>query len=115
MRPEPAWAVELLDSWSRADWRDTETQLGMPSVSGPFRGMLEISTDIDVTGYSSAEVQAVAAAVEYLHQHHVDHYRAISRHFRPWSKRQLSADDNDARLLAEAVLMVAEFVDKNLG
>lgn len=115
MKLEPAWAAELLAEWSRSDWRDAEHQLGLPSVSPTFRGLLEISSEVDVTGYSSAEVQAVAAAVEHLHQQHAEHYRALCLHFRPWSKKQLAVSDDDARLLAEAVGMVAEFVDKILG
>ena len=112
MKLEPPWAAELLAGWARADWRDAEQNLGLPSVSPTFRGLLEISTEIDVTGYSAAEVQAVAAAVEHLHAHHAEHYRVLCAHFKPWSKQQRQVDD---RLLAEAVQMVADFVDKKLG
>lgn len=112
MKLEPAWAAELLSSWSRSDWRDAEQSLGLPSVSPTFRGLLEISSEVDVTGYSAAEVQAVAAAVEHLHVKHAEHYAALCAHFKPWSKQQ---QQPDARLLAEAVQMVADFVDKTLG
>lgn len=114
-RLDPPWAAELLGNWARSDWHDAELQLGLPSVSITFRGMLEISTEVDVTGYSSAEVLAVAAAVEHMHTHHPEHYRVVSLHFRPWSKNKLAASADDERLLAEAVVMVAEFVDKSLG
>lgn len=115
MKLEPAWAAELLANWSRSDWRDTELQLGLPSVSPTFRGLLEISTEIDVTGYSSAEIQAVAAAVEYLHTQHPQHYRVLCLYFRPWVKHQQPAGEGDDQLLSEAVQMVARFVDKILG
>lgn len=111
----PAWAIELLGDWARADWRDAQHELGLPSVCPTFRGLLEVSCEVDVTGYSSAEVQAVAAAVEYLHAHHAEHYRVLSRAFRPWTKSKLPAGEDDDRLLREAVQMVADFVDKTLG
>lgn len=111
----PPWAVELLAGWARSDWRDTEQILGLPSVSPTFRGLLEVSTEIDVSGYSSAEVQAVAAAVEQLHVKYPEHYRALSRCFRPWARDKLPAGDDDERLVREAVQMVADFVDKSLG
>lgn len=115
MKLEPPWAAELIANWSRSDWRDAEQTLGLPSISPTFRGLLEISTEVDATGYSAAEVQAVAMAVEHLHAKHAEHYRVLCLYFRPWSKKQLSARDDDERLLAEAVRMVADFVDKTLG
>ena len=115
MKLEPAWAAELLSNWSRSEWRDAQFELGLPTVSPTFRGLLEVSSEVDVTGYSSAEVQAVAAAVEYLHVKYPEHYRVLCRCFRPWSKSKLPARDDDDRLLAEAVQMVADFVDKTLG
>lgn len=115
MKLDPPWAAELLADWARAEWRDSQFELGLPSVSPTFRGLLEVSSEVEVTGYSSAEVQAIAAAVEHLHQQHAEHYRALSRHFRPWSKSKLAAGEHDDRLVREAVLMVAEFVDKLLG
>lgn len=111
----PPWAVELLTNWSRAEWRDAQFELGLPSVSPTFRGLLEVSSEVDVSGYSAAEVQAVAAAVEHLHAKHAEHYRALSRFFRPWSKSKIAAIDDEERLLREAIQMVADFVDKTLG
>lgn len=115
MKLDPPWAAELLSNWSRAEWRDAQFELGLPTVSPTFRGLLEVSSEVDVTGYSSAEVQAVAAAVEYLHVQYPEHYRALCRFFRPWSKSKLPAGADDDRLLSEAVKMVAEYVDKTLG
>jgi len=112
---DPPWAAELLHGWARSDWHDAEHSLGLPSVSPTFRGLLEISTEIDVFGYSSAEIKAVAAAVEHLHKKKPEHYRVLSRHFRAWSRKTLPAGEDDERLLAEAVAMVADFVDKTLG
>ena len=111
----PPWAIELLANWSRAEWRDAEHELGLPSVSPTFRGLLEISVDIDVSGYSAAEVQAVAAAVEQLHKTKPNHYRALSRFFRPWVRGVGEASDDDERLVRESIQMVADFVDKTLG
>lgn len=112
MKLDPPWAAELLHSWARSDWSDAEQSLGLPSVSPTFRGLLEISVELDVTGYSSAEVQAVAAAVEHLHANHEQHYLVLMRHFKPWSK---SKQKEDQAMLQESVRMVATFVDKLLG
>lgn len=111
----PAWCEELLRNWASSDWRDVETQLGMPTVSPTFRGLLEISTEVDTSGYSAAEVQAVAAAVEHLHTKLPEHYRVLARHYRRWARAQLPAKEGDEALLREAVQMVADFVDKTLG
>lgn len=111
----PPWAAELLTDWARADWRDAQMDLGMPNVCPSFKGLVEISNEIDVGGYSPAEVQSIAAAVEHLHLMHAEHYRALCRHFRPWMRSKMPAKDGDNALLREAVQMIAKYVDEILG
>lgn len=111
----PPWAAELLSDWARSDWRDAQMDLGLPNVCPSFKGLVEISHEVDVTGYSPAEVQAIAAAVEYLHLSHVEHYRVLCRHFRPWMRSKFERKDGDDELLHEAVQMVAKYVDEVLG
>lgn len=111
----PDWAAELLTDWSRSDWREASDTLGLPTVCPSFKGLIQTSEEVDVTGYSAAEVRAIAAAVDYLHLTHPDHYRVICRHFRPHMRSKLEEKHGDAELLQSAVAMVAEYVDKVLG
>ena len=115
IRIEPDWASELLSNWARSDWQETRQELGMPSVCPSFKGLVETSFEVETTGYSPAEVQAIAAAVEYLHLRHEDHYRALCRHFRPWMRQQMAAKDGDDQRVVEAAKMIADYVDKVLG
>ena len=115
MNLNPPWAAELLHDWARADWRDAQIDLGLPAVCPSFKGLVEISHEVEVGGYSPAEVRAIAAAVEYLHLTHLEHYRVLCRHFRPWMRAKLERKDGDEELLSAAVQMIAEYVDKTLG
>lgn len=111
----PEWATELLNDWARADWREAQLDLGMPTVCPSFKGLVEINDEVDVTGYSPAEVRAIAAAVEHLHLLHAEHYRALCRHFRPWMRAKMPPKDGDDVRLREAVQMIAKYVDQTLG
>ena len=115
MRLEPDWCAELLSSWAASDWRESQIDLGLPTVCPSFKGLVETNTEVDVTGYSTAEVQAIAAAVEYLHLRHPEHYRALCRRFRPWMRAKMPAKDGDDQRVAESVKMIADYVDKILG
>jgi hypothetical protein len=69
----------------------------------------------DVTGYSSAELRAVAAAIDWLQLAHPEHWRAISREFRTWTRRTLERKDGDDQLVLEAGTLIADYIDKVLG
>ena len=112
---EPEWAAELLHDWAASDWREAQLTLGMPNVCPSFKGLVEINTEVDVTGYSPAEVQAIAAAVEHMHLTQVEHYRALCRAFRPWMRAKFPAKDGDDKLVQEAVQIIAKYVDEVLG
>lgn len=110
----PAWAVELLADWGASDWRETRIALGMPSVCPSFKGLVEISTELEITGYSPAEVEAIAHAVEALQRDKPEHYRVLLRAFRPWAQDRVQAKPGDNTLLAEAIEDIARRVDAAL-
>lgn len=108
----PSWVRDLLGLWAERDWHDARMPLGLPTVSPMFAKGLAFAPDSeDVGGYSSAEVQAMAAAVEWLRAHHPDHWRAVSRSIRPWARRELPKTDEDDKLVAEAMKLLEKYVD----
>lgn len=107
------WVSELLRDWAQSDWRQTRAELGLPTVSPSFSKAVFHSPD-DSTSYSPAEIRAMAAAVEWLHLVHVEHYRVIACHFRPWVHKEPSQEGDD-KLLLEAVEMLAKYIDEVLG
>lgn len=115
MKLHPEWAAELLTDWSRADWRDAQLTLGMPTVCPSFKGLVEVNDEVDVTGYSPGEVRAIAAAVEHLHVTQPEMYRVLCRHFRPWMRAKMPPKDGDSELLPLAVQAIAKYVDEVLG
>lgn len=115
MRLQPDWAAELLNDWAATEWREAQHELGLPSVCPSFKGLVEVNDEVDVTGYSPAEVRAIAAAVEHLHLTQPEQYRVVCRHFRPWMRRKLPPKEGDEALLVEAVQAIAKYVDEVLG
>lgn len=116
IRLQPEWVGELVSMWAARDWADAQQDLGFPTVSPMFAKSMGTAFEAeDVTGYSSAEVRAMAAAVDWLKLVHPDHYRALSREFRTWTRRTLEAKDGDRELVLEAGQMLAEYIDKVLG
>jgi hypothetical protein len=111
----PDWVRDLLGLWAERDWHDAQIPLGLPTVSPMFaKGMGLVVEVEDTTGYSSVEVQAMAAGIEWLQQTHADHWRALSREIRPWTRRDLQRTDNDQQLVVEALRMLERFVDDAL-
>lgn len=114
-RIEPDWVGELLGQWAVSDWRNAQQDLGFPSVSPMFARVVGSSFDLeDVTGFSRAEVRAMIAAVDWLHLHHTDHWRALSREFRGWTRSTLEAKDNDRELVLEAGRLLEKYIDNAL-
>lgn len=108
----PDWVRDLLGLWAERDWHDAQMPLGLPTVSPMFARGMGISSDSeDVGGYSSAEVRAMAAAVERLRETYPDHWRALSRAIRPWTRRDLAKTDEDAQLVAQAMKLLEKYVD----
>jgi hypothetical protein len=68
-----------------------------------------------VTGYSHAELRAMVAGVDWLQLHHPEHYRALSREFRTWTRRTLERREGDDQLVREAGRMLEKYIDETLG
>lgn len=116
IRIKPEWCGELLSMWAAKDWSDAQMDMGYPSVSPMFAKTTAFASESeDVEGYSSAELRAMTAAVEWLHLNHPDHYRALSREFRQWTRSKTEGKEGDDQRVLEAGKMIAEYIDKVLG
>lgn len=116
IRLQPDWIGELVSMWAAKDWSDAHGALGYPTVSPMFARAVGIVTESeDVTGYSSAELRAMAAAIDWLQLHHPEHWRALSREFRVWTRSTLPRQDGDDALVLEAGALLAKYIDEILG
>ena len=116
MRVPPEWVRDLLGLWASRDWSDAQQELGFPTVSPMFAPAVGQSAEAeDPTGFSSAEMRAMAAAVDWLHLVHPDHWRALSRELRPWTRRTLEAKPGDRHLAIEAASLIEKYIDNVLG
>jgi hypothetical protein len=112
MTPPPDWVRDLLGLWAHRDWTDAQQDLGFPTVSPMFAKAVGCSIEAeDVTGFSSAEMRAMNSAIEWLQLEHHDHWRALSRELRPWTRRTLEAKPGDQALALEAASMIEKFID----
>lgn len=115
IRLEPEWVGELLGHWAGKDWADAQQDLGYPKVSPMFSKAVGAVTEAeDVTGYSTAEGRAVLAAVDWLQVHHPEHWRALSREYKAWTRSTLAASAGDTELVLQAGKLIADFVDRLL-
>jgi hypothetical protein len=115
MRLQPDWVADLALAWAREDWTDVAQALGYPSVSPIFKRVAGADSSDDVTGYSHSETRAMAAAMEWLHLRHYEHWRALARELRPHLRDKLPAREGDADLIEQAGPMLAEYIDQVLG
>lgn len=116
IRLQPEWVGELVSMWAARDWHEARDDLGYPTVSPMFARAVGKATEWeDPTGYGSAELQAMTAAVEWLKLNHQEHWRALSREFRTWTRRTLPEREGDAQLVLEAGQLLADYIDKTLG
>lgn len=115
-RIEPDWVGELLGQWAGRDWADARDDLGYPKVSPMFAKAMGSSTEWeDPTGYSHAELGAMVAAVDWLQLMHPDHWRALSREFRSWSRNTLEEKPGDRERVLEAGRLLEKYIDDVLG
>ena len=105
------WVKDLLGLWAGKDWRDAHMPLGLPAVSPMFRHAIGSQPEEELSGYSTVEVKAMAEAVDWLSEQYPDHWRALSREIRPWTRRDLQKTDNDEQLVAEAMKFLEKYVD----
>ena len=116
IRLQPEWIGELVSMWAAKDWLDSQDELGYPQVSPMFaKAVGTVTESEDVTGYSSAEMRAMAAAIEWLHLRHPEHWRALSREFRQWTRATLERREGDDVLVIQAGEMLAKYIDEVLG
>jgi hypothetical protein len=115
MTTPPDWVRDLLGLWAHRDWSDAQQDLGYPTVSPMFAKAIGSGVSAeDVTGFSSAEMRAMGTAIEWLQAEHHDHWRALSRQIRPWTRKTLQQKDNDNALAIEAANMIAQKIDDML-
>ena len=108
-----AWVRELLQVWADGDRAQVRRELGFrtPPAWRDAAG----DDEADAGGYSALEVRAVAAAVDWLREAHPEHWRALSRLYRPWTRKTLPGGPQDASLVGEAYALLAARVDRQLG
>lgn len=115
MTAPPDWVRDLLGLWAHRDWADAQQDLGFPTVSPMFAKAVGSSVEAeDVTGFSSAEMRAMNSAIEWLQLEHHDHWRALSRELRPWTRRTLERKDGDSMLAIEAAKLLEKKIDDML-
>lgn len=113
MKLEPPWIGELIGICAADDWSDVEQRLGHSAVSPMFRRLLpELAEADDATGYSSAEVQACKAGIEWLMQAHPLEFQALSWEFHRWRRREIAKHERHDELLQSAARLLADYVDR---
>lgn len=111
IRLQPDWIGELLSVCSADDWADLQHPLAWPTVSPMFARFIPLFETEDAGGYSSAEVRACKAGIEWLSREHPEHYAALAWEFQPWKRSQVAKLDAHERLALEAGKLLASFVD----
>lgn len=113
IRLQPDWIGELVSLASKDDWADTTSALDYPSVSPMFKRLIpSMAESDDVTGYSSAELTACKAGIEWLSQHHPAEYAALAWEFQPWKRKHLAKHKDHQDLVMQAGALLAKFVDR---
>lgn len=116
IRLEPEWIGELVSMAAKDDWSDATSSLDYPTVSPMFRKLMpEMAESDDVTGYSSAEMRACKAAIEWLSQNHPEEYAALAWEFQPWKRKIIDKHDDHHALVMYAGRLLAKFVDAMCG
>ena len=116
MTQPPEWVKDLLGLWAHQDWAGAQGQLGLPTVSPMFAKAVGSGVEAEcVTGYSSEELRVMGQAIDWLLAEHPDHWRALSRSIRPWTRPKLERKDGDDALVTQASVMIANFIDTRLG
>lgn len=112
IRLEPEWIGELVSMAAKDDWSDTTSSLDYPTVSPMFRKLIpEMAESDDVTGYSSAEMRACKAGIEWLSKNYPNEYAALAWEFQPWKRKIIDKSDDHHALVMYAGRLLAKFVD----
>jgi hypothetical protein len=115
IRIEPDWVGELVGQWAGQDGVGARHELGFPNVSPMFSKVVSAYVEDDVAGYSHVELRAMVAAVDWLHLVHYEHWRALSREFRHWSRKTLVEKPGDRELVLQAGRLLEKYIDEVLG
>lgn len=113
IRLEPDWVGELVSMAAKDDWSATTSALDYPTVSPMFRKLLpEVTETDDATGYSSAELAACKAGIEWLSKNYPAEYAALAWEFQPWKRKHLERSSDHHALVMYAGRLLAKFVDR---
>ena len=116
IRLEPDWIGELASMAAKADWSDATSALDYPNVSPMFRKLMpEMAESDDVTGYSTLELAACKAGIEWLGKNYPDEYAALAWEFQPWKRTIIDKHDDHHALVLYAGRLLAKFVDAMCG
>jgi hypothetical protein len=112
IRLRPDWIGELVSLAARDDWAETTSDLDYPRISPMFRKLLpETAETDDAGGYSTVELRACRAGIDWLSKHYPEEYAALAWEFQPWKRKTLERQaDHDERVIAAGALL-AKFVD----
>lgn len=107
------WIRDLLGLWASRDDAVATQGMGYPTAS-PYAIADEDENTDDLTGYSTMELEAMNAAVMWLGKAHPDHWRALSREYRPWTRRTLAAKVGDTHLVKIALELLGKHINEAL-
>ena len=90
--------------------------MGFPTSSAGF-GLAceEMDESEDTGGYSSSELVTMEEATMWLATCHPEHWRALSRVYRAWTRRTLQAKPGDSELVEVGLEMLGKYIDERLG
>ena len=113
MKLHPEWIGELVSICVSDDWRGASSSLHWDDVSPMFKRLLpELAQTEDADGYSSLEVRACRAGIEWLAQKHSAEFNALCWQFWPWRRQHLVRDDKHDELVQRAAGLLANYVDR---
>ena len=112
IRLQPDWIGELLSVCAADERAAMHDRLDYPAVSPMFARLLPNLAEADEAGgYSSLEVRACKAGLEWMAREHPALYAALAWEFQTWRRAQMTRAEDHERLAMEAGLLLAKFVD----
>ena len=115
MKLQPDWIGELVSICVADDWRGAHRELDWSGVSPMFRRLLPELAETQDEGYSSLEVRACRAGLEWMATAHPAEFGALCWQFWPWKRKHLTRADNHDELAQTAGKLLADYVDRACG